>query len=67
MEREKAFPEVENDDVVIDPYFPTGSSGTRDFWVRYKKLADEKDDELAERLNRNLDVLLIFVSHYLSI
>lgn len=40
----------------------TGCSGVGDFWTRYDKFADGKDKDLAENLNRNLDVLLIFVS-----
>lgn len=33
----------------------------RDFWARYDRLADEFDQAMLDRLNRNLDVLLIFV------
>ncbi|KAG9015987.1 hypothetical protein FRB95_006829 [Tulasnella sp. JGI-2019a] len=33
----------------------------RDFWLKYDKLADTKDTMMIDRLNQNLDVLLIFV------
>lgn len=32
------------------------------YWARYDKLADGQDKVMLDRLNRNLDVLLIFVS-----
>lgn len=33
-----------------------------DFWARYDRLADKYDADMLQRLNDNLDVLLIFVS-----
>lgn len=33
-----------------------------DFWIKYDKLADQHDKVMLDRLNRNLDILLIFVS-----
>lgn len=35
-----------------------------DFWTRYNSLPDKYDADMLERLNRSLDVLLIFVSRY---
>ncbi|KAG8843810.1 hypothetical protein FRB96_003718 [Tulasnella sp. 330] len=32
------------------------------FWVKYDEMASKSDDDMIERLNGNLDILLIFVS-----
>ncbi|KAG8862450.1 hypothetical protein FRB96_001521 [Tulasnella sp. 330] len=38
-----------------------------DFWARYNALADKHDGVMLDRLNRNLDVLLIFAGLFLAI
>ncbi|KAG8981573.1 hypothetical protein FRB93_008527 [Tulasnella sp. JGI-2019a] len=46
---------------------PTMLGEKRDFWLKYDKLADTKDTMMIDRLNQNLDVLLIFAGLFSAI
>jgi hypothetical protein len=38
-----------------------GKDATSKFWAGYKKVSSEYDDDMLERCNSNMDIVLIFV------
>ncbi|KAG8985263.1 hypothetical protein FRB93_005913 [Tulasnella sp. JGI-2019a] len=52
---------------LVEPVRADTFGEKRKFWLKYDTLADPKDTVMIDRLNQNLDVLLIFVGSFASL